>query len=72
VNEDLEGFLESMWMDIAVELSYREEGVRNGHVIVCEEVHSTTECPRYCKWYVDGQLVDYQDIEVLVDAPPCN
>jgi hypothetical protein len=70
MSPEFEMFLESMWMDIAVELEVRAVATRNGHEIVCEEFRPTADPyrGRTCKWWVDGKEVPENDLERVIDG----
>lgn len=61
MNAHLEEMLESMQEEIGCELSEREEGVFQGHMIVCEQVY--VHDSRTCRFLVDGEEVKYDEIE---------
>jgi hypothetical protein len=58
--EEFDTAMVGLWMDIAVELSTREEVMLNGHHLVVEEVRGQDS--RTNRWYLDGKEVAYKDL----------
>jgi hypothetical protein len=66
--EYIEGMMESMNMELAVETSLREEVTFNGHTAVVEQRYDSQE-RRYGQWIIDGLEMDYYKAVVALMKP---
>lgn len=63
----IERLMDSMQMELATEVSAREETTVNGHTLVVEERRSGRG--RYGQWIVDGEEVSYEKAIVTILRP---